>query len=383
MHQSISSAVSLPAPPPKMRDLRLDLFRGLANWLIFLGHVPDSILSWFTTRNYGFSDSADLFVFISGYTAALVFSRQMESHGFIVGATRLWRRVWQLYAAHLLLFLIYLTGVHYLAHSFDDPHLMDQFNVSYLMNLPVETLTQGVILRFKPLNLDVLPLYIVLMGAFPPILWIMLKRRNVALVGSVLLYFLARHYDLNLTAYPVGVWYFNPFTWQFLFVAGAWLALGPIASSGSLLRSKMILSFCLAFVAFAFIVTLSSDIPMLGKLVPDAIGSYFIPNDKTNLALYRIAHLASLIYIVASFIPQDWKGLRSPLVRPLIVCGQQSLPVFCVGLLLSFVAHFTIDLTSAGVVGQLLVGLAGISLMTLVAYYQAWSKRVDRKLSLR
>ena len=93
------------ALPPSKRDLRLDLFRGLANWLMFLGHVSTSVLAWFSFRNYGFSDGADLFVFISGYTSALVFGRRMLEGGFVVGTTRLLRRVWQIYAAHILLFV--------------------------------------------------------------------------------------------------------------------------------------------------------------------------------------------------------------------------------------------------------------------------------------
>jgi hypothetical protein len=40
------------------RDLRIDLFRGLALWLIFLDHIPANIVSWITIRNYGFSDAA-------------------------------------------------------------------------------------------------------------------------------------------------------------------------------------------------------------------------------------------------------------------------------------------------------------------------------------
>jgi len=83
------------ALPPSKRDLRLDLFRGLAYWLMFLGHVSTSVLTWFSFRNYGFSDGADLFVFISGYTSALVFGRRMLESGFVFGTTRLLRRVWQ------------------------------------------------------------------------------------------------------------------------------------------------------------------------------------------------------------------------------------------------------------------------------------------------
>ncbi|WP_291618508.1 OpgC domain-containing protein [Bradyrhizobium sp.] len=85
------------------------------------------------TRNYGFSDGADLFLMISGYTTTLVFGTLIKQHGFVVGATRLLRHVWQVYVAHLLLFVVYLTAVRYLAHTFDDLHFMDPFNVAPLM----------------------------------------------------------------------------------------------------------------------------------------------------------------------------------------------------------------------------------------------------------
>ena len=67
------------------RELRLDLFRGAALWLIFIDHLPTNILTWFTIRNYGFSDATEIFIFISGYTAAFVYSRTMQERGFLVG----------------------------------------------------------------------------------------------------------------------------------------------------------------------------------------------------------------------------------------------------------------------------------------------------------
>lgn len=366
--------------PRSQRDVRLDLFRGLANWLIFLGHIPDSVLAWFTTRNYGFSDGADLFVLISGYTATLVFGKMMMERGFVIGATRVLRRVWQLYVAHLLIFIFYLTAVHYLSHKFDDPHLMDQFNVTPLMNVPVETLLQGLLLKFKPLNLDVLPLYIVLMAAFPIFLWFMLRWRNAVMIGSIGLYLAARHYGWNFASYPAGVWYFNPLTWQLLFVFGAWLALGGAAANRGLLQFRSLYVLSIGFVLFALAITLAERIPELRQFVPDAIAESFIPNDKTNLAPYRVIHLVSLMFIVVSLIPVDWPGLKWPIFKPMIRCGQQSLPVFCVGLFLSFIAHFVLDFGSVGVVAQLLVGAAGLWIMTMVAYYRAWSKEVDKGL---
>src|SRR5512147_2505033 len=98
----------MPPPVATGRDLRLDLFRGLALWLIFLDHIPHNIVNWITIRNYGFSDAAEIFVFISGYTAAFVYGRAMQDRGIIVAGARIWRRAWQVYVAHVFIFVIFM-----------------------------------------------------------------------------------------------------------------------------------------------------------------------------------------------------------------------------------------------------------------------------------
>ena len=366
------------ALPPSKRDLRLDLFRGLANWLMFLGHVSTSLLAWFSFRNYGFSDGADLFVFISGYTSALVYGRRMIENGFVFGTTRLMRRVWQIYAAHILLFVFYLASVHLLSNGFSAPELIDRFNVAPLVNAPVETITQGLLLRYKPVNLDVLPLYVILMGAFAPVLWLMLRHRNWVMLGSVALYFGARQFGWNLPSYPSGVWYFNPFTWQLLFVLGAWLALGGASTLHFLVRSNTVLLLGVAYLLFAAVMTLAGLIPELQDWIPTALFEAFNPNDKTNLAPYRFLHLAIVIILGARFIPIDAPGLQAAIWKPLIKCGQQSLEVFAVGIYLAFIGHFILTQASDGIVAQMLVGITGIAIMTAVAYYRSWSKRVEK-----
>lgn len=363
---------------PSQRDLRLDLFRGLANWAMFLGHISSSVLAWFSFRNYGFSDGADLFVFISGYTSALVYTRRMVERGFVFGATRLLRRVWQIYVAHILLFVAYLATIHFVSRQFDTPNFIDLFNVAPLLSAPVETLTEGLLLRYKPLNLDVLPLYVVLMGTFAPVLWLMLRQGNLVMLGSVLLYLGARHFGWNLPSYPSGVWYFNPFTWQLLFVLGAWLALGGAKTLHFLVRSRVILLLGLIYLAFAASMTLAGHFPELQSVFPPVLFEAFNPNDKTNLAPYRFLHLVVLIIIGARLIPVDTAGLRAAIWHPLIKCGQQSLEVFCVGIYLSFIGTLVLQKTSGGIVAQLLVGTAGLAIMTAVAYYRSWSKRVEK-----
>jgi hypothetical protein len=365
--------------PPKGRDLRLDLFRGIANWAIFLDHIPENVVNWITTRNYGFSDAADLFVFISGYTASFVYARMMLERGFIVGATRLTKRVWQLYVAHIILFVIYIVAIGYVAFRYSDPDIINEFNVAGLAgDNAIETLRQGLLLKFKPVNLDVLPLYIVLMGLFPPVLWMMLRRPGLTMLASIALWLAARHFEWNLPAYPGGSWYFNPYCWQVLLVFGSWCALGGAARSRSFIDAPATLYFCIAYLVFAMIMTMAGKFPGFGSLFPHWLYDTFNPNDKTNLAPYRFVHFAVIVVLVIRFVPKDWAGLEWRIFDPVIVCGQQSLAVFCVGVFLSFVGHFELMLSSGSLFAQIFVSVTGIAIMTIVAYYISWSKRQDK-----
>jgi hypothetical protein len=365
--------------PAEGRDLRLDLFRGVANWAIFINHIPNNAVTWLTTRNYGFSDGADLFVFIAGYAASIVYAKSMLTQGFAAGTTRLFERAWQLYLAHVLLLVIHLAAIGWAAQTYHDAHLLDEFNVAGLIDRPIPTLTQGLLLKYKPLNLDVLPLYIGLMAVFPPVLWLMLRRPDVTIAGSLVIYFAARQFGWNLPAYPSGVWYFNPFTWQFLFMFGAWCALGGASRARMIIRSPAVLLVGSGYLIFALLMTMAGHFETFGKLFPEWLVSAFNPNDKTNLAPYRVVHFVVIAILVVRFVPIDWPGLKSRVLRPLVVCGQRSLEVFCVGLFLSFVGHFLLELVSDSFVAQIVVSISGIALMTAVAYYRSWSKELDKQ----
>src|ERR1700712_4671957 len=165
------------------RDVRLDLFRGLANWAIFLDHIPHEVLSWVTVKNYGFSDAADLFVFISGYTAALAFGRIMVERGYLVAASRLSKRAFELYAAHIMVVAIYIAVIACASREFLDPDDLNQFNVAIFLNMPFRESVQALALRYRPVNLDVLPLYILLLGAFAPALWLIVRKPTLTLAG--------------------------------------------------------------------------------------------------------------------------------------------------------------------------------------------------------
>lgn len=364
--------------PDKGRDLRLDLFRGVANWAIYLDHIPNNVVNWLTQRNYGFSDAADLFVFISGYTASFVYARMMLQRGALIGGTRLIKRAWQIYVAHIVLLVMYIAEIGYLAHHYDNPNLQNKFNVSGFMANPSETLYQGLILAFKPVNMDVLPLYILLMVAFPPVLWTMLRLPKLTLSASFLLYLAARHYDWNLAAFPTGYWYFNPFCWQFLFVFGGWFALGGSIEIRPLIQSRALLWLGGVYLLFALVMTMAGRFPEIAQLIPRELYDVFNPNDKTDLAPYRLIHFIVLAFLISRLMSRDWDGLQWPLFQPIIKCGQQSLEVFCVGVFFAVGAHVLLVEISDAIWMQIAVSVVGIGLMTAVAYYRSWSKRADR-----
>src|SRR3954468_9296223 len=365
------------------RDLRLDLFRGIALWLIFLDHIPSNLVAWGTLRNYGFSDATEIFVFVSGYTAAFVYGKEMRERGFIIAGARILRRTWQIYVAHVFLFAIYLAEISYVATSFENPLYAEEMNILDFLKQPDVTIIQALLLKFKPSNMDVLPLYIILLLLFPPTLWLLLFRSTLALGASVLLYVLTWEFNWNMPSYPSGHWYFNPFAWQLLFVFGAWCALGGAQRMSRILHSPITLGLCVAYLVAAFCVTLTWYIPKLGHLMPRRIEQWMYPIDKTDLDVLRFAHFLALAAITVHYLRKDWPLLKSRWLRPLIVCGQHSLEIFCLGVFLAFAGHFVLAEVSGGAMMHAVISLCGILAMWGVASLISWYKREADKGAAR
>ena len=146
---------------------------------------------------------------------------------------------------------------------------------------------------------------------------------------------------INLTAYPEGVWFFNPFAWQLLFVFGAWCALGGAERLTVLLNSRVTLGIAIAYLLVAFFIALSWHITACSHaLVPAWLEEVIYPIDKTNLDVLRFAHFLALAVVTVWFIPRTWPPLTSRAFYPAILCGQHSLEIFCLGVFLAFAGHF-------------------------------------------
>jgi hypothetical protein len=375
---SLPGALTMGASLPAVgqRELRLDLFRGLALWLIFIDHVSPDLLSWFTIRSYGFSDAAEIFIFISGYTAALVYARAMFQSGFVIAAARILRRVWQICAMHILLFAVLVAEVSYIAVGLEMPFYAKEMEITDFLKQPGIAMGQALLLRYRPLNMDVLPVYIVLMLFLPLILLLMRWRANLTLAMSVALYVLVWLCDLHLTTYPSGFWSFNPLAWQMLFVFGAWCALGGAKRMSRFRFSSITMWISFAYLFAAFCVTLTWYFPQLNLLMPHWLEQWMYPIDKTDLDVLRVAHFLALAAIVVRFVPAGGSGLKSPWLRPMILCGQHSLEIFCLGVFLAFTGYFILTEISAGLGLHFLAGLVGITMMSAVARLLSWYKQL-------
>jgi hypothetical protein len=359
------------------RDLRLDLFRGIGLWFIFLDHIPFNVVSWITFRNYGFSDAAEMFVFISGYTAGFVYGPAMLEGRAIVATGRLLKRCWQLYVTHVLLVVVFIAEIAYIGGKFDNPLFAEEFNVFGFLRQPDVILTQALLLKFRPSGLDVLPLYIVLVFACPAILWALLRRPGWTLLASALLYVLARRYDWNLPSFPGGTWFFNPFAWQLLFVFGVWCAVGGAEKLRPWSDAPAVQAAAWMMLLFAFLVVMTWHVPQWAHFIPKWLVRIMYPIDKSNLHILRLVHFLALAAITIRFVPSDWWLLRRPVLQPLILCGQHSLALFCFGVCLSFASHIILVEISNLVAVQFLISAAGIVIIVAAAWLMTRYERAE------
>jgi hypothetical protein len=361
------------------RDLRLDFFRGLALLFIFVDHIPDNLVAFFTLGNVAFSDAAEIFVFLSGYTAALVFGGILAQHGVPFAAAQILKRCWTLYVAHIFLFVVFVAQVSYTAAKFDNPMFLDEMKVWDFLQEPHIAILQALALRFQPHFLDILPLYIVLLLGFVVILPALRRWPWTVLGLSLALYLAATVLRFNLRTYPAGVWYFNPFAWQILFVLGAFLALAPEATRARLTAWRHLIWVSLVIVVLGLVARGSLSLSyLLDMRQPWSIEAVWLIADKNNLGPMRLINFLALVHVAVVVFRHNDPIFASPLAEPVVLCGQHSLNIFCLGIFLSFLGHFALVEISRAPAVHVAVSAAGILVMFGSAYFLTWSKQRRR-----
>lgn len=377
--RDLVSPPDAPASGKAARDFRLDFFRGLALFFIFVGHIPNNVVSWLTIRNFGLSDATEIFIFISGYSAMLAYGATLRRQGFPFAAAQVLRRCWQIYVAHIFLTVVFIAYIAYVSLKYRNPMFVEEMRIVIFVAEPHVTLWQALLLKFKPGNLDVLPLYVALLLVFPLVLWGMNRNAPLVLAASFLLWLAANIFNWNLPGHPRGTtWFFNPFAWQFLFVFGAFAAHVRHIGLWERLNPRVFVPLAIVVLALSLLLVVSWSHPKLHAwLVPQALAKIMYPIDKTNLDILRILHFLALAYLVVRFVKADAGFLTWRAAWPAIVCGQHSLHIFCLGAFLSFAGHLVLVEFNGSIAMQIAVSAAGIAIMVGLAALIGWFRQRD------
>ncbi len=186
-------------------------------------------------------------------------------------------------------------------------------------------------------------------------------------------------FSWHVPAWPTGELYFNPLAWQILFVFGAWYAYQGAGRLKTIVRSRAVLVLAILYLAFSLVITLSWEIEALKLFIPDVVSKLIYPIYKSHLAPVRLLHFLALAVVVSRLTPPDWLGLMKPSVMAMIRCGENSLPMYCFSILLSFMGLVILTEFSGTFAMQVAVSIAGIALMIATATLLTREAKLDRR----
>ena len=359
------------------RDLRVDFFRGLALWWIYTDHIPGDVLGDYSLRNFTMCDATEVFVLLAGFGAGLAYGSVMDRQGYLYAAADTVRRAWTLYVAHIFLFVVFTAQVAYSAAALVRVFYLEEARLDVLAEAPYRALLEALLLRFQPNLLNILPLYVALLLIFAVSLPL-LRKPVLLFAASFAGYLLVRFTGINMQSWTGEGWYFNPFAWQFLFMIGAILAHAP----PSMPRRRWPIDTAALFVLVAgFVVIWVIDThPRILASMPIPVMRFIITEDKTGLHPFRLLSILSLAWLTARSVPRDAVWLRSRLAAPLVLLGQNSLPVFCSGIFFGFLARLGLE-AHEGAAMQIAVNVFGATAMVAVGGLAAWYRSKGRQPS--
>jgi len=363
------------------RDRRIDFFRGLALWWIFTDHIPADWLGNFSLRNFALCDATEVFVLLAGYAAGLAYGATMRRQGWMLAAADVVRRAWVLYIAHIFLFVIFAAQVGYSAAALDRADYLDEIHLDAVGEAPYRALLEALTLHFQPAYLNVLPLYVVVLLMFAVAMPLLYRPRLLAL-ASLTLYIAARVLSINLPSWTGGGWFFNPFTWQLLFMSGAILSFAPeilpthltpsAQSHAGRTRRHLVDAAAILIVAFGVVMQFVVWVhPEYTDFLPAPVVRVLMSVDKEGLHPFRLMSIAAYTWLITRSVTRDAKWLKWRITAPFVLAGQHSLPVFCASIFLSFLGRLASEWDDGAITGAL-INIVGALAMTLIAAIAAW-----------
>jgi hypothetical protein len=347
------------------RDHRIDWLRGIALVSIFINHMPGNRFENWTTRNFGFSDAAELFVLLAGMAAAFAFFTRMLKGDTAGVALKAVRRAGVLYSMHIVSTLAAVAVFAGAAWMIGNPEILELIGVAPMLADPLAGFS-GVLLGGHQLGyFNILPLYVFLILLVPAYMWLAARDLRLMLGVSVAMYLAAHLLPIDMPNFPADEgWFFNPFAWQLLFASG--IALGAMRVRGQSVPWHPVAGLvAAAYVVFAAVWMIGD---MGGRVSFDLLPHWIDTLAKSALPASRYLHIMALAYLLGHspvWAWLKWFGANNFLS----LMGRNSLPVFVLGSLLSMVGYITLVHTGSAVWLEVALTLGGVALMTAFARF--------------
>lgn len=358
------------------RDARVDFFRGLALLFIFIDHIPNNSWAHATLKNFGFSDASEVFVLLAGYSAAIAYGVSRDG-SFETSFRRAMRRAGEIYVWHIGVFVASAALLFAAAHYFNKPDYVDSIALRDIVTDPGRSLLSALALVYQPNQMNILPLYVVLMLWLPVVLLLLRHSVALTLIVSFAIWALTNASGVNLPINRPGEgWYFNPLAWQLLFTTGA--AAAVLSQQHATVVRRELLVLAAAYVFFAFLNAAPwipiAWLPNDTVLPPDLIGQV----SKNYLSAWRYLHILALAYLVACLVPANSSWLKQPWAASVSTCGRHSLEIFALGTLLSFLGWIALAELGPGELVELVVNIGGLSVLGWTAWHLSRRKLQQR-----
>jgi hypothetical protein len=356
----------------------IDFWRGFALVTIFVNHIPGLYYERFTFRNVSLSDSAELFVFLAGWTMRKLIDGPADALPAKWLVLRLESRAFQIYIAQLVVTEFAIAMLAAAALYLDAPFLLDWHNASAIFNDPVEAHLGLILLTHQLGYFNILPLYVVLVFIGPAVALLHRAATVLLLLVSVTVYAAALVLGLNLPTWPVeGTWFFNPLAWQLIYVLG-FLFAGEDGPGRFVRRHRLALRW------LAFPVVILGAVAGITNFSPDPV---FVPEpklvfafSKTFLSPARLIHCLALAMLFAGAFKTIARCIPR-LPRYLCLLGRNSLIVFCALSLLSLSGQIFRYVNGGSIATDTFIVILGILLMGFVAWAAEWRDRMRMELA--
>ncbi len=325
-------------------DRRIDFFRGLSLIFIFINHIPDNVYSYLTLRSYALFDSAEVFMFLAGYSAAMAYY-SLQPGGLQAFSMKAGRRAWSILSYHVLLVAFVMLSALAISRYADVKTGYEVF-LERLTNDPAVVLTAIPLLAFQAPLLDILPMYVIVMLMAPFLIWLRVRGELVLLSASALLWLFASRFFPAIPTATYGVfWNFNPFCWQLLFAIGlvfGWRARSqaqPVASGEA---RRVLDTCCLLVVVFSACVLLAIAFQTFSDATANRLRAMYFSLNKQCLDIWRLTGLLASAYLAARLVSKEAQWLDAPASRLIAIAGARSLPIFSLTVVLSFLGKFAV-----------------------------------------